>query len=89
MNKQELASGKRFKFSNEEWCEQTQSDDIRDCEAWFDGESSGLPLWGHGFKIIFNCKLVISAKTFKSFERKLNQLVETWNLTPIEELEEA
>ena len=36
--------------------------------------------WANGFSIEFNCKIIHSSKTFKSFENRLNILIEKWNL---------
>ena len=79
---QELKSGKQFLFNNENHQIMIGDDDIRSAMICFDGEDSGLPSWGHGFKIWFNGALIHSCKTFKSLESRLGKLIEKWNLEP-------
>ncbi len=45
-------------------------------EATFDSDNG----WRGGFKIWFNGTYVHTSKTYKSFERKLNQLVRDYGL---------
>lgn len=76
--KQLLKSGETIIFDNEKFCEETQSDDFRSAECSLRNETKNT--WANGFKIDFNGGLH-SFKTFKAFEKKLNQLIGDFNLT--------
>lgn len=72
--KTQLLNEERFIFTNEEEGHEAE------CFArkFFGTEKQ--------FAIIFNCELIHTSKTFKSFEKKLNQLKEKWNLELSEEI---
>ena len=74
--KQELINGKHFHFSNENHCINTESDDIRGAECWFNPVSG----WLGGFKIEFNGELIHSSKTFTAFKKRLDKLISDWHL---------
>lgn len=61
LDQQNLMDGDHFTFSSDE----------HELEAWFDNDSG----WQGGFKIWFNGTFVSVTKTFKPFERKLEQLI--------------
>lgn len=65
----QLRSGNSIEF---------ESDDHM-LEATFDSSNG----WRGGFKIWFNGTYVHTSKTYKSFERKLNQLVRDYSLQPV------
>jgi hypothetical protein len=72
--KNDLLKGIRFELSNEQFQEAIKNDDIRSTEIWFD--KGTIP----GFKIWFNGKTIHISKTFASFEKRLNKLINDWNL---------
>ena len=81
MNKQELLAGKVFKFDNEEFQVAIKNDDIRSAEVRFE-EPFGC--FHKEFKIEFNGALIHMSKTFKSFEKRLNKLINDWHLKEVE-----
>ncbi len=83
IDKKELQNGKVFTFDNQAHQVSIEDDNIRTARVWLDGANSGLPNWAHGFKILFNGSLLHSSKTFRPMERRLNSLVDTWKLEPI------
>jgi hypothetical protein len=78
--KAQLLHGTKFLFNNESWCVENNTDDFRGAEVWFEAGTS----WHSGFKIMFNGMLVYSSKTFKSTEKKLNELITKWHLELVE-----
>ncbi len=68
--KQQLEQGLIAHFDNEQWCEDFESDDFRGGRVEFRrffGVNKEFAIW-------FNGTIVHSCKTFKSCERKLNEL---------------
>jgi hypothetical protein len=85
MTKKELLSGKTFEFSNEEFQESINGDDIRTAKVFV----SGLSGMGDRFIIDFNCKWIHSSKTFQSMVNKLKKLCAEWDLKKIMSEEEV
>ena len=50
-----------------------------EAECFFDNSNN----WTRGFKIWFNGKLIHSTKTFKPLEKRLNKLIEKWDLKEV------
>ena len=70
--KQRLENGEEITFSNDSTFSQIEL-------------SHGRTLGGSmEFKIWMNCKFIHLSKTFKSFEKKLNELIEKHDLELIE-----
>lgn len=72
-----LKDGKCFHFDNEQHCIDNNEDDFRGAHIWFNQEG---PSWSHGFKIMFNGKLIHSSKTFKSLQKRFDLLKNRWFL---------
>jgi len=49
-------------------------------EVFFD---DSVHTWNNGFKIVLNCKVIHSSKTFKSMQNKLNKVISTFELEEI------
>jgi hypothetical protein len=80
----QLKEGEIFFFNNEEHQISIEDDDIRQAKVlWQDG---GKNQWRTGFCIWFNGALLHHSKTFKSMEKRLNILIEKWNLIKSDEL---
>ena len=78
---QRLKQGERLMLSNELHQASIGDDDIRVAHLEFIDD---CPIWANGFKITFNGMLIHSSKTFKSFEKRLNTLIDKWTLGNIE-----
>ena len=78
--KQQLINGKHFHFNNENHCINTDNDDIRGAECWFNPVAG----WLGGFKIEFNGSLIHSSKTFVAFKKRLDKLISDWHLELID-----
>lgn len=77
--KQRLINNREvISFDNEQHCIRTKTDDIRTAEIWHDARGTFT-----GFKIWFNGEIIHSSKTFPSFEKRLNQLIEKWGLKEV------
>ena len=76
-----LKEGKAFVFDNEEFQTAIKNDDIRSAEVSFHKAEHGFP---DRFHVWFNGKLIHSAKTFKATQKRLNVLIDKWNLKLIE-----
>lgn len=76
--KKRLLSGETVTFSNEEYQLGLKTDDpnLRGGKVFY----KESPSWVQGYKIWFNGALIHHCKTWKSFERRLNILIEKWNL---------
>jgi len=72
-----LKIGEVVIFDNDNFCLINESDDFRQAECSFRNEVRNS--WANGFKIQFNDAL-FSFKTFKAFEKKLNQIIKDWSL---------
>ena len=72
MTQKELKEGIQFEFSNENWCEQNLSDDLRCGTIEFNARFN----W---FSIFFNGTCVHTSNTFKSAENRLIKLMDKWN----------
>lgn len=66
LDQQNLMDGDHFNYSS----------DDHDLEAWFDNDAG----WQGGYKIWFNGTFVHVSKTYKSFEKKLEQLIAQYGL---------
>ena len=66
-------------LSNERFQESIGNDDIRIAELRQIQDHS----WANGFTIEFNGEVLHSSKTFSSFQKRLNKLIEKWNLEEI------
>jgi len=78
----ELKKGSTILLSNKEHQFNIGKDDIR--IARLELEQDNTHTWVNGFKIWFNGELLHSSKTFKSFEKRLNILIEKWDLKQTE-----
>ena len=76
--KERLKQGETIIFNNELFCTENQSDDFR--EAYLEFINKDKYNWVNGYKIYFNGGYY-SYKTFTSFKRKLDQLINDFNLT--------
>ena len=74
INKNQLLNGRIFHFSNEEFQESIQGDDVRNAEVYFDTRRDE-------FKILFNGAMIHSSKTFESLMKRMDMLISDWNLT--------
>lgn len=72
-----LRIGEVVILDNDNFCLINESDDFRQVECSFRNEVRNT--WANGFKIEFNGGL-FSFKTFRAFEKKLNQLIKDCNL---------
>ena len=68
MTKQELLKGQKFYFSNGERTAEV---------SWTDG---GKHSWAKGYKIWFNGAFIASFITFPAIEKRLQELIEKWDL---------
>lgn len=75
--KNRLLFGEHIFLDNEEHCINVQSDDFRGAECYYEKTLRGLT----GYVIWFNGALIHSSKTFASFEKRLNKLIDKWHLT--------
>ncbi len=78
---QRLKQGERLMLSNELHQASIGDDDIRFAHLEF---TDDCPIFPNEFKITFNGMLIHSSKTFKSFEKRLNTLIDKWTLGNIE-----
>lgn len=78
MTQLELKKGTRFLFDNERHQTSIGKDDIRCAEVFF--EESKTQSWVTGFKIMFNGALIHSSKTFWPLKKRLDRLVNDWEL---------
>jgi hypothetical protein len=74
--KKQLIEGFRFYYTNENYCVENESDDIRGAEVHYTPGS----FWYSGFKIYFNGCTHHMSKTYPSMQKKLNALIEKWHL---------
>ena len=72
-----LQNSEEVILSNEIFQQEKGQYDIRMATLEFRDD---LPSWANGFKITFNGELLHSSKTFKSFEKRLNKLIDKWDL---------
>jgi len=84
--KKELIEGKTITFDNDQDCIDRQHDDFREANLFFIKDHRNS--WANGFKIEFNGALVHHTKTFPPFIRKLKELINTWNLERVKEVDE-
>jgi len=75
--KELLKQGQTVIFDNDRFCTENESDNFRVAECGFRNETKNT--WANGFKIQFNGAL-LTFKTFKSFENRLNELKRCWSL---------
>ena len=75
--KQRLKQGEVIRLNNEEHQFSIGDDDIRCGRLHF--EECGRS-WENGWHIWFNGRLIHHSKTFKSFEKRLEVLIEKWSL---------
>jgi len=78
--KTRLKKGFVITLSNENFQAITGDDDIRMATLIQRQNHS----WANGFSIEFNGEMVHTSKTFNSFEKRLNKLIEKWNLEEVE-----
>lgn len=77
----DLRNGKVIILSNENFQNSILNDDIREASLRYDdGEGHS---WTKGFNIQFNGVLLHSSKTFIPMEKRLNTLINKWNLEVI------
>jgi hypothetical protein len=78
--KNRLKEGFVITLTNESFQERIGDDDVRFAEIRQRQNHS----WANGFIIEFNGKNIHHSKTFNSFEKRLNKLIEKWNLEEVE-----
>jgi len=72
-NAKDLKSGKILEFSNESWCEQTQSDDIREGEVCFNESTNKFNIW-------FNGTIIFASEHMGNVKNRLKKLLVKWKL---------
>jgi hypothetical protein len=77
--KKRLKYGYVITLSNESFQESVGQDDVRIAELRQRQNHS----WANGFIIEFNGEIIHHSKTFNSFEKRLNKLIEKWNLEEV------
>ena len=78
--KNRLKEGWVITLSNEDFQASIGDDDIRMATLIQRQNHS----WANGFSIEFNGKIIHVCKTFNSFEKRLNKLIEKWNLEEVD-----
>ena len=71
--KGQLTAGKIIHFNNDQWCEENLSDDMRG--GRIEHRECFRTLF---FQIWFNGTLIHSSKTWKSCEKKMDDLFQKW-----------
>ena len=71
-----LLAGEHIFLSNESYQVNIESDDIREAECYYENTLRSFK----GYKIWFNGSLIHSSITFESFNKRLNKLIDKWNL---------
>ena len=74
MNKKDLMNGIEFFFNNEDYQISIQNDDIRQATITYNWLLNCFIIW-------FNGKIIHSTKSFNSMKKRLEKLINDWNLT--------
>lgn len=83
--KQRLKDGEKIFFNNEAHQISIGNDDIRQAEVWYHTEER-MRSWMNGWKIWFNGAMICNVRTWEAFNKRLNKLIQDWNLVEGPEL---
>ena len=81
------AKGGEIHFSNENHQHSIGSNDVRTATVTDNTQNMTKPNWARTFGIWFNGELIYSSKTYVSMRKRLNKLIDKWNLEEVKENE--